>query len=61
MLPPTIDNSLRKVVSYTAVLDDLDYFQDYESGHGTHVAGIVVGDVYNTSEAIVFEDDWSNC
>ena len=49
------------MVSYTAVLDDLDYFQDYESGHGTHVAGIVVGDVYNTSEAIVFEDDWSNC
>jgi len=54
---PIFNYALRKVVSYTAVLDDPDYFQDYEAGHGSHVAGIVVGDIFNTSEPIVFGDE----
>jgi hypothetical protein len=56
-VPPTVDNSLRKVVSYTAVNHSADFYQDYEAGHGTHVAGIVVGEIYNTSEPIVFGDE----
>jgi hypothetical protein len=56
-VPPTFDYSLRKIVSYTAVNHSADFYQDYEAGHGTHVAGIVVGEIYNTSEPIVFGDE----
>ena len=57
VVPPTFDYSLRKIVSYTAVNHSADFYQDYEAGHGTHVAGIVVGEIYNTSEPIVFGDE----
>ena len=56
-VPPTTDYNLRKIISYTAVNHSTDFYQDYEAGHGTHVVGIVVGEIYNASEPIVFEDE----
>ena len=55
-VPPTVNPTLRKVISYTAVNASEDFYQDYEAGHGTHVASIVVGEVYNTSQPIMFGD-----
>jgi hypothetical protein len=55
-VPPAVNRNLRKVISYTAVNESQDFYQDYEAGHGTHVASIVVGEVYNTSQPIMFGD-----
>lgn len=44
------------MVSYTARSNNESFFQDYENGHGTHVAGIVAGEIYNASDSVESED-----